>query len=545
MGAVAFFSETRSDLRASEVQAVQTLCDQLAITLERTRLIDELEESERRLRLILEGADLGSWDVELRSGHAEWNQRHASLLGFTAPPAQATMEMWRSRVHAEDLDRVLASIDRACRDHTLFSDEHRLRPDERGGTRWLSLSGRFVYSEQGEPIRFSGVSRDITEQKRAELALRDVDRRKDEFLATLAHELRNPLAPVRNAVQILHLKGPAVPELQWARDVIDRQVRAMTRLIDDLMDVSRISRGKFELRHERVEFAKVVQDAIETSRPLIEEMQHELLVKLPAGPVWVDADLTRLAQVFWNLLNNAAKYTEPGGRIELLAECRGREIMTRVRDTGIGIPCEKLPTIFEMFSQVEGALARSQGGLGIGLSLAKHLVEMHGGRITVHSDGPGTGSEFVVCLPLVEIPGESPAAPQSIEQVRLNSRFQVLVVDDNQDAAATLRMLLGALGSRVEVAHDGLAALAAVERSCPHVVLCDIGLPKLNGYDVCRAVRAAPWGRDIVMVAVTGWGQEADRQQAQEAGFDHHLVKPVAPQALMELLARLDATLVR
>ncbi len=394
-------------------------------------------------------------------------------------------------------------------------------------------------------------------------ALRDADRRKNEFLATLAHELRNPLAPVRNAVEILRMKGPDIPELHWARDIIDRQTQAMTRLIDDLMDISRINQGKLELKREQVELANIVQGAIETSRPLIESMGHELTVTLPPGPMIVDADLTRLAQVFLNLLNNAAKYTERGGRIELMASGEWRVasgepenpatlatrhstldtpfVVVSVTDTGIGIPADKLPTLFEMFSQVEEALSRSQGGLGIGLCLVKRLVEMHGGSVEAKSGGLGQGSEFVVRLPIVVEQTYPRQASDDGDQAQPTSDLRILVVDDNRDAAESLAMLLKMMGNNVHTAHDGEEAVTAAREFQPQLVLCDIGLPKLNGYEACRQMKAQAWDKNMILIAVTGWGQDDDRRKSAAAGFDHHLIKPVDPQALMKLLAKLES----
>ncbi|HUR19174.1 MAG TPA: response regulator [Vicinamibacterales bacterium] len=372
-------------------------------------------------------------------------------------------------------------------------------------------------------------------------SLLDADRRKNEFLATLAHELRNPLAPVRNAIAIMQAKGPAIPELQWARDVIDRQTQAMVRLIDDLMDVSRINLGRFELKREHADLEKILMGAVETSRPLIDEREHALTVTLPSQAVVVDADLIRLPQVFMNLLNNAAKYTDAGGRIDLRAEVRGNDVVVSVRDTGIGIPAEKLPTLFELFSQVEGALSRSHGGLGIGLNLAKRLVEMHQGRIEARSDGAGRGSEFVVQLPIVVAPHASGDATGDGAVAKPTTRLRILVVDDNRDAAESSAMLLEMMGNQVSKAYDGEEAVASARQFQPEVVLCDIGLPKLNGYEVCRLIRAEAWAKDALLIAVTGWGQDSDRQLASDAGFDHHMVKPVDPDALLKLLAGLHA----
>jgi PAS domain S-box-containing protein len=313
--------------------------------------------------------------------------------------------------------------------------------------------------------------------------LKEADRKKDEFLAMLAHELRNPLAPIRNAVYILRGKGLPVPELQWAAEVIDRQVHQMTRLVDDLLDVSRITRGKVELRKEPVELANVVTSAVESSRPLIEKGGHELSVTIPSEPVHLEADPTRLAQVFLNLLNNAAKYTDRGGRISLSAHLEGSgQVVVRVRDNGIGIPREMLPRVFELFAQVDRSMERSEGGLGIGLTLVQRLVEMHGGAVEARSDGPGTGSEFIVRLPVAaHIAAAGPAAGAG--QGGAPAPRRILIVDDNRDAADSLGMLLRLMGNEIHTAHDGLQAVEAAASFRPEVVLLDIGLPKLNGYE--------------------------------------------------------------
>jgi signal transduction histidine kinase len=367
---------------------------------------------------------------------------------------------------------------------------------------------------------------------------RDADRRKDEFLAILAHELRNPLAPIRNGLQVMKLASNDGSVVEQARVMMERQLGHMARLIDDLMDVSRISRGKVELRRGRVELARVVQQAVETSRPLIEQMGHELTLDVPPAPIFVNGDLTRLAQVFANLLNNAAKYTERGGRITLRVERQGSDAVLSVRDTGVGIPAHMLPRVFEMFTQVDQSLERSQGGLGIGLSLVKGLVEMHGGRVEARSDGHGTGSEFVVRLPVVL----SPAARQPGDEAdrapaAAKARRRILVADDNRDSAGSLALLLRYMGNDTQTAHDGLEALDVAAAFRPDVILLDIGMPKLNGYETARRIRQQPWGRHVVLVAQTGWGQEDDKRLSREAGFDFHMVKPVDPAELESVLA--------
>jgi signal transduction histidine kinase len=364
--------------------------------------------------------------------------------------------------------------------------------------------------------------------EQAEAELREADGRKDAFIATLAHELRNPLAPVRNAVQILQRQGQGDPESQKARTIIARQVGVMARLIDDLMDVSRINRGHIELRREPVDLKRVLELAIEATRPHMAEYGHALSLRLPDAPVVLDADITRLSQVFVNLLTNAAKYTERGGRIEVAVRCEADEVEVAVTDDGIGIPREHLDRVFAMFSQVESAVARSRGGLGIGLSLVKHLVELHGGRVRADSDGPGTGSTFIVSLPVPQRTLCESAPDRRVAVVEPDGdRLRILVVEDNRDGAETLTELLTRMGHDVRVVFDGGAALQAAADFRPELVLLDLGLPTLDGYQVCRQLRDQPWGRGVTVIAMTGWGDAEAQRRAQAAGFDRHLVKPV------------------
>jgi signal transduction histidine kinase len=372
--------------------------------------------------------------------------------------------------------------------------------------------------------------------KLAELAdkLREADRRKDEFLALLAHELRNPLAPVRNAVSIMHLKGSLDPDLQWCRDVIERQANQLTRLVDDLLDVSRITQGKIKLRLEPVDLADVVRAAVEMSRPVIDAQHHTLSVALPEHPVLVNGDQARLTQVIANLLNNAAKYQADGGRIDLVVNAEPGLAVISVKDRGIGIAPAVQTQIFELFAQGERPADRQQGGLGVGLSLVKTLVEMHGGSVRAASRGLGRGSEFTIALPRLaeaaERPGrESAGAPEAAGQ------HHILVVDDNRDAADSLAMLLRLDGHQVTVAHDGHRALELARQERPAIVLLDIGLPGMDGYEVCRQVRQEQLGVGLI-VAMTGYGQERDKQRARDAGFDAHTVKPVDVSELKRLL---------
>jgi PAS domain S-box-containing protein len=390
------------------------------------------------------------------------------------------------------------------------------------------------------------VFRDITERHEMENQLRQVaadlsaaDRRKDEFLATLAHELRNPLAPIRNGLQVLKMAGGDVAVIEPCRLMMERQINQMVRLLDDLMDISRISRGKIELRKEQVPMAEVLNFAIESSRTLIEEMGHELTVIVPKTPIIVDADQARLAQVFMNLLNNSAKYSQRGCHIWITAERQGSDVVVSVRDTGIGIPTDKLTSVFDLFSQVDQKLDKSHGGLGIGLNIVKRLVEMHDGRIEAKSDGPGRGAEFVVRLPVV-VEASVPTLADVEKSAVTRSSLRIQIVDDNRDAADSLAMMLTIMGNETRTAYDGQEGVELAGEFRPDVLLFDIGLPKLNGYEACRLIRQQPWGGKVVMIAVTGWGQEEDRQRSYDAGFDHHMVKPVDPSSLMTLLSELS-----
>jgi PAS domain S-box-containing protein len=388
---------------------------------------------------------------------------------------------------------------------------------------------------------------DFVERSGIEAALRHVaaelseaDRRKNEFLAMLAHELRNPLAPVRNALQLLKLSPGDSAIVQSASQVMERQVEQMVRLVDDLLDLSRISRGKIELRRQHVDLQSIVQQAVETSRPAIEAARHKLTLTMPAQPVYLNADPVRLAQVISNLLNNSCKYSEPEGRISLSAALEETAVAVSIKDTGVGIPPEMLPRVFDIFTQVDRSLERSQGGLGIGLTLVQRLVEMHGGSVTAASAGLGRGSEFVIRLPTVA-EAANPTAPPAVEEPPGRAQRRILIVDDNEDSACTLAMLLKFTGNETSVAHDGQAAVEAASAFRPDVMLLDIGLPKLNGYEVARRIRVQPWGAAMTLVALTGWGQDEDRRKSKAAGFDGHMVKPVEYAALMKLLAELDA----
>jgi len=470
-----------------------------------------------------------------------WNVAAERLFGYTAAEAIGRhISLVIPADRATEEDAIIARI--RSGERVEHFETVRMRMD--GQPVHVSLTISPIRDEAGHVVGASKIARNIMDRKQAEQRiygllgeLKAADRRKDEFLAMLAHELRGPLAPVRNALEALKLSVGFDEGVRQAYAMMDRQLAHLVRLVEDLIDVSRITRGTIALRKAPVELASILHHSVEASRPLAKASRHQVDVTLPSEPIHVQADATRLAQVFSNILNNACKYTEPGGRIGLTAERANGDAVVTITDSGAGIPPDKLDEIFELFTQVDRTLERSQGGLGLGLALAKRLVEMHQGSIQAFSNGPGTGSRFVVRLPVIaqpqqrEVPATlQPAAPR-----------RILVVDDNPDTAASLAMLLKMTGNETSTANDGLAAVDAAEAFHPDVILLDIGLPKLNGLDVCRRIREQPWGQRIVMVALTGWGQEDDRRKSQEAGFDHHMVKPLDYNELMKLLASLDA----
>jgi PAS domain S-box-containing protein len=390
----------------------------------------------------------------------------------------------------------------------------------------------------GRIIRWFGTYTDISQQLAAEAALRAADRRKDEFLATLAHELRNPLAPVRNAAKVLRAPGADAKTRELATNIIDRQIQTMAELIDDLLDVSKITRGQIALHRQRTSVASIIEASLEVARPLIDVRNHHLTVSLPPEPIDVDVDPLRLSQVFSNLLTNAAKYTEPGGRIDLNAQSEHGGVSITVRDNGVGLDPESISQIFEIFSQVKSTLQHAAGGLGIGLALVKGLVELHGGRVSAASAGLGCGSEFRVWLPSRVSGAGAPERSAPEPQTAPVRTRRILVVDDNEDAAQSLGILLELAGHELHLAHDGEQAVAMARQLQPDIALVDIGLPKLNGYGVAQSIRAAPGGEHMVLIALTGWGQDEDKRRALAAGFDFHLTKPVDPEQVAALIAQ-------
>jgi PAS domain S-box-containing protein len=509
------------------------------ITAQR-RAEEALHGTAERLLFALTAARMGDWYWDARSDEVVLSERAAEIFGIPARPPRTRPQM-RELLHPDDRERVAGEVDRVIAQNTDYDIEYRVQTAA-GGWRWVSAKGRAVFGPAGDLLGMSGVSQDVTERKRMDEelrrtvdALREADRLKDEFLAMLAHELRNPLAPIRNALFVL--KGlQADPSLRdQVRATAERQVSHMARLLDDLLDVSRISRGKIQLRVGPVDLGGLVARAVDVTRPLVEERRHELFVHAPPEPVSVHGDATRLEQVVTNLLTNAAKYTDPGGRIDVTVEATQAEAVLRVRDTGIGLASDVLPRVFDLFVQVERRLDRARGGVGIGLTLVKRLVELHGGTVEARSEGLGRGSEFVVRLPFADCrPSTSIGDAEPNRQPVIANRQcrRVLVVDDNRDAGDSLALLLRLDGHEVQVVYDGPSALAACAGCRPDIVFLDLGMPGLDGYEVCRRLREAPELAGLRIVALTGWGQDADRRRSAEVGFDHHLVKPADPDEL-------------
>jgi PAS domain S-box-containing protein len=494
-----------------------------------------LRNSERLYRAIGESIDYGVWVCAPDGRNLYASESFLRLVGLTQ--AECSSLGWASVLHPDDVEATIAAWKECVASEGSWDREHRFRGVD-GEWHPILARGVAVRDEAGKVVAWAGINLDIGRLKQVEEELRASDRRKDHFLAVLSHELRNPLAPVRNALQVL--KGAVAPGSpgKEARDIAERQVHHLTRLVDDLLDVSRIIWDKIALRRERMTLVAIVERALEAARYAVDERGHELTVSLPATPIWLDVDGVRLAQVLANLLRNAARYTPPQGRIWLTAETRGDQAEIRVRDTGQGMDADTLPRVFEMFVQGAAADTEARGGLGIGLSLVKSLVELHGGTVEAHSAGAGAGSEFVVRLPLVSAPTQSANAVNAEEPRVEVSRRRILVVDDNVDAAESLAMLLELEGHDVAIAHSGQAALEAVRTSPPEWMFLDIGMPVMDGHEVARELRADPRFKKIVLVALTGWGQDEDRRRSKEAGFDHHVVKPVEPSVLQKLLGR-------
>jgi PAS domain S-box-containing protein len=494
-----------------------------------------LRESEAQFRTSFELAAVGQAQVNPATGRFERvNQKFCEIVGYseeellTMAPADIT--------HPEDRQPYVEIYPRLLQGEIeeYVIEKRDVRKDQT--VVWVSVAAKLIRDSDGRPLRTIGVLQDITERKRAEEELKEADRRKDEFIATLAHELRNPLAPIRNAVEMLGLCQSSDPDFEWSRNVIDQQVKHLACLVDDLIDVSRITRNRLVIKKERVSLADLINGALDAARLLIEQRGHLLTVALPTEPVYLNADPVRLTQIFMNLINNAAKYTREGGRIWVDAERKNGNVTVRVADNGIGISSDELSHLFDMFYQVDRSYDQAHGGLGIGLTLVKRLVEMHGGTVEAKSAGIGQGSEFLVSLPML-VSSSGVLTDKDVSEQN-KKRRRILVVDDYPTAAESLARRLKRFGNEVETALDGFEGIKQAEKFRPDIVLLDIGMPKLNGYKAAQSIREQPWGKDMVLIAITGWGQEEDRQRTREAGFDAHLVKPLDYTKLGELFEK-------
>jgi PAS domain S-box-containing protein len=508
--------------------------------VERTEAVqatsERARESEDRFRSLAECMPHLVWEANALAQATFHNQRWYAYTGST--PESSSGDRWQEFLYPDDLVRAREAWSATIAGNGTPGIDYEVRIRRADGVyRWFRVTGQPLRDAHGAVVRWVGTSTDIDERKLAEEALREADRRKDEFLAMLSHELRNPLAPIRNATQLLVGDGLTPASLEWSRGVIERQVAHLTRLVDDLLDVSRISSGKIQLQIGEIDLAGIVSGAVEASRPLVEARKHQLSVTLPPERILVSGDFVRLTQVVSNLLNNAAKFQDAGGRIAITVERAGDDAVIRVRDWGVGIAPEMLSKIFELFAQLENTLDRTEGGLGIGLSLVQRIVTMHGGRVVATSAGLRRGSEFSVHLARLDDRPErresSGARPLDAES---NAGLQVLVVDDNRDAADSLSILLRMRGHRSSVARDGGSAIERALSESPDVILLDLGLPGVDGFEVCRILRERGL-TNARIIAITGYAGDQDRRRSREAGFNAHLVKPVDPDALLALLA--------
>jgi PAS domain S-box-containing protein len=501
---------------------------------ERDRVVAELREVGERLELAQEAGNLGSFERNLLTGETKWSGSQEKLYGLAPGQFGNTHEEWKRLVHPDDL----ASVETAVRSSAdtmspLITEFRVIRPD--GDVRWLRTQARVFADEKGIPSRILGVNMDITDRKKAEEALKETDRRKDEFLALLGHELRNPLGIINTSVELLRWEDAANPTLTELRAMMERQVQHMSQLLDDLLDISRINRGQVRLKKEPCNLNEIVRETAEDFRPRLEGAGLELILDAPDRQLWVMGDRTRLIQVIGNLLRNAEKFTEIGGRITVqLTHARDSAAILSIQDTGIGMKREVLARAFEPFSQSDPGLDRRGGGLGLGLALVKGLIDLHGGEVAAHSDGPGQGSEFTITLPLAQPP---PAGTQlAATSAQTMRRYRILIIEDNPVGARTMSMLLTRLGHTVQVAHSGPEGIALARSARPEVVLCDIGLPGMDGYAVARAIRSEAGLRGVCLLAITGYGQAEDRRRSLEAGFDMHLTKPIDVKKLQEML---------
>lgn len=498
--------------------------------------------SRARLDYATRLSGVGFWYCDLPFDVLQWDERVKEHF-FFPPQAHITIDDFYARMHEEDREPTRAAIQASVRGRSPYDIVYRTVHPTTGAIKWIRALGGTDYADDGTPTHFDGVTVDVTAQKLDQQKLsilndqlREQDRLKDQFIAVLSHELRNPLAPIRAAAKVVATPQVLPTQLQQAQQIIERQVSHMALLLDDLLDIARITQGKLQVKKQATTLLGVVDAAVEAVRPALDARHQELMLNLPSEAVTFVADSLRLSQILSNLLTNASKYSDPGSQIRLAVTVEAAWLRLSVQDEGIGIAPQALDRIFEMFLQVEGGSEMSGGGLGIGLALVKGLAELHGGTVEARSEGLGHGSEFIVHLPLVSANSTQPS-PTAQEANRADPvRRKVLIVDDNVDAAESLSMLLELAGHDVRVAHLGRAALSQAQLFCPDVVLLDIGLPDLSGYEVARQLRQETWARNAKLIAITGWGQDEDRRQAFEAGFDHHLCKPVDAEALTALI---------
>jgi signal transduction histidine kinase/ActR/RegA family two-component response regulator len=533
---VTHLSEPR-DFSSHELQVLDLYSRQAADAIVRARAERELALVRSRLESALRVGEMGMYDWDMLSDRVYGDAHFQRMAGGVPFDAEgfASRQALNDRIHPDDREERLKRVRRAIAAREPYEAEYRIVTE--GTLRWVISRGTIEYDETGTPKHFTGVLVDITARKHAEEALMEADRQKNEFLVQLAHELRNPLAAVRNAARILRINQVTPDNVTWAGNMVERQVKHLTRLIDDLLDLSRINRNKLELRTQKTALHDIINAAVEISTPLIDQRGHKLTVHVPSEPVFLFADSARLTQALSNLLTNAAKYTNPQGVIELAAGVEDDQVAISVRDNGIGIEASALGKVFNMFFQVDTTLEKTQDGLGIGLSLVKSLVELHGGAVEARSQGLGRGSEFLMRLPIRHSAESAHLANANGDDLSVSGvSRRVLVVDDNRDAAESLALFLQLAGHVVHTAFDGEQALEVAEHFRPDIALIDIGLPKLNGYEVCQWIRETDWGKSAMLIAQTGWGRDEDKQLSREAGFNGHLVKPADPIMVLRIV---------
>jgi PAS domain S-box-containing protein len=540
-GTERFIDDSAAPIRSESGELIGAVLIFRDIT-ERYKTDHALRESEARFLQLADAIPQLAWMAQ-PDGHIDWyNSRWYEYTGATLKDMEGWG--WQSVHDPNVLPSVIQKWNESLESSRPFEMEFPLRGADGVFRHFLTRVMPFR-DAKGSVIRWFGTNTDISEQKRTQDELRraaarlsEADRRKDEFLATLAHELRNPLAPIRTGLEVMKIKKDDPAVIEEIHTTMVRQTQQLIALVDDLLDVSRITQGKLVLRTCRVKLSDVVTSAIEASQPMIDDAGHALTVRLPEEPIYLDADPHRLAQILSNLLNNAAKYTPERGRIQVTAKRRGSEIVLAVSDTGIGIPADMLDRVFQPFTQVERPVEKGYTGLGIGLTLVKSLVTMHGGSIDVRSNGLNQGSEFRVLLPVAEADDAQRISLSKDDHAIAPPTPRVLIVDDNQDAARTLGIMVKVLGSEMRIASDGREAIEIAAEFRPNLILMDIGMPRMNGYEAARYIRQQPWGKEITLVALTGWGQDEDRSRTKEAGFDYHLVKPADPAELRRLLTQ-------